>query len=274
MYLELNNGEGILSEDNIWYEGDTSTIYKQEDLLYKIYLKKEPHKRHILDILIDNTSLREIGALPIQKIKVDNGYYGMVMRYIPNTRPFLKYSRSKNDVNDLINMFIVLSENLKKIHLENIKFSDLHHNNILLTQNLKPYFIDFDDAIVGEYSSQHICCMCHFLHELEGKDYDFISHVIKDMNLDREALIIMFINTLLGLEIEKLSEVEYYKLIDSLSKNFPNDFIKILEQLKKNALLDIPFEYYLGDYLVQEEVKEGCKILRRNQYEYNSFKSN
>lgn len=274
MYLELTDGKGILNRENIWYEGDTSIIYKQGNLLYKIYLKREPHKREILDILVRNESLRKIGALPIQKIKVNTGNYGMVMRYIPNTKTYLKFSKTNFDIDNFLNLFITLSKNLKKIHEENIKFSDLHHNNILINDNFEPYFIDFDDAIVENYTSQHICCMCRFLHELEDKSHDFISHVIKDMNLDREALFIMFVDTLFNVEIEKMNEYEYYKFLDFISSSFPEHFINILESLKKNALLDIPYEYYLGDYLISEDIKKGCKVLRRNQYEYNSFKSN
>ena len=56
----LIEGQDILSVNNRWYDGDTSTIYKQDDLLFKVYKKKEPYKRYILDILIANESLKEL----------------------------------------------------------------------------------------------------------------------------------------------------------------------------------------------------------------------
>ena len=156
MYLELEEGKDILSHDKLWYSGETSKIYKNENLLYKIYLKNEPNRRAVLDKLISTTTIRDIGILPIQKIRTDLGKYGAVTRFMPKTLTFYQYSKKDYDIDEIINIFIMLSDSLKRINKENIKFSDLHHNNILIDRDNKPWYIDFDDAVVDDYSSNHI----------------------------------------------------------------------------------------------------------------------
>lgn len=271
MYLELEKGKGILSKENLFYEGDTSIIYREKELLYKIYLRQEPYIRQKLDILIANENLRDVGILPIKKIRTLDGSYGMVMRRIRESYTYLTYQRNNPSLDNLIKNMIILSDGLKRINNENIMFPDLHHNNILFDVKGKPWFIDFDDAVIGEYYSNHICCICRKMHEVETLGRDYEKKLMKYGNMDREALYILFLDYLLGINIEELNKNDYLNLVDYYSKYFPLEFIKSLIDLKKLDPNDISYQYYLGDYLKDERVVKGCKVLRRSINEHNSF---
>ena len=39
MYIKLESTSEIFQFDNLWYMGNSSVIYKEDDLLYKIFLK-------------------------------------------------------------------------------------------------------------------------------------------------------------------------------------------------------------------------------------------
>ena len=272
MYLELEEGKNILSTENLWHKSETSEIYKYNDLLYKIYLKKEPNKRFILDELIKIENIRDIGIIPIQKIHTDTNKYGSVSRYKPNTQTLYSFLKKDCDIEFLIDLFIILSNNLKRINNEKIRFSDLHHNNILIDENNYPWYIDFDDAVVNNYFSNHISVMTYFLHEL-NLDNSNKQYIIDNKNLDRESLVIMFMNAMLNIEIEKLSYYGYNNLLDKISIYLPSKFLVSLEKLKRYAVNDGMYEDYIGDFLADNEVKNGCKILRRIKYENNSFEN-
>lgn len=133
MYLICEEGKGPLSEENLWYDGGTAKLYLQDQLLYKIYEKPEPHRRAVLDILIQNHTLRDVGVLPKKKIKTTSEKYGLVMNYIDGSVTFRQYLKNKRvPLERMISILIILSDNLKRINQEGIHFSDLHHNNILI----------------------------------------------------------------------------------------------------------------------------------------------
>lgn len=272
MYIECMEGEGFLKKENLWYESNTSNIYKEDDLLYKIYTKEEPFRRQVLDILIANTSLRDIGVLPMQKIRTNLGNYGMVMQYIPKSITLRKYLESHQfSMDELMKLFIILSDNLKKIHAEDIHFSDLHHNNILISQNNIPLYIDFDDAVVKNYSSNHICCMVHSLHEVKSKGTAYKQELIRYGNLDMESLFVMFFNYILNAHIEYKNEKEFQIMVEGLSFYFPDELLIAVSALKNNSLDVIPYPYYIGDFLKNKNIRQSCKVLRRNVNGYNHF---
>lgn len=271
MYLECEEGNGVLRKENIFYDGNTSTIYKNDNLLYKIYKKREPYKRSVLDILIANETLRTYGVLPNRKIRTNLNNYGMVMKYIPNTITFREYLKNYNILLDeMIDVMITLSDNLKIINSENIHFSDLHHNNILITKEKIPLYIDFDDAVVKEYGSTHISAIAYNIHEVANKSSQYEDDLIKYGNLDQESLFIMFFNYLLGISLEKKNKLEFYGIIKKLGDYFPTNFVEAIYSLKTTEIIK-PYKYYLGDFLKEDKVKIGCKILRRSINEYNSF---
>lgn len=271
MYLELEKGKGILSEENLFYKGDTSVIYRDKEFLYKIYLRPEPCIRQKLDILISNENLRDVGILPIRKIKTIDGSYGMVMRRVRESYTYLSYQKNKPSLDNVIDNMIILSDGLKRINNENIMFPDLHHNNILFDGKGYPWYIDFDDAVIGEYYSNHICHICRNIHEITTLDREYERNLMRHGNMDREALYILFLDYLLGIKVEELKKNDFLELLDRLSDYFPLEFIDTIKELKKLDPNDVSYQYYLGDYLKDESINKGCKVLRRNINEHNSF---
>ena len=172
MYEVLKRSEGPLLEENLFYEGDTSIIYKVNNLLYKIYLKKEAHKKSILDYLIENyDELKGIAVPPKCKLKLEDNY-GMKMNYIESI-DFLSYLRQGISADEMVRIIKILSTNLKKINKLDIHFPDLHHHNIIIDKNGYPLYIDLDDASVKNYASAHICIMGRTLHRVDDKGYDY-----------------------------------------------------------------------------------------------------
>ena len=264
MYFICEEGKKPLSRENLWYDGGTAKLYLQDNLLYKIYEKQEPHRREILDILIKNDTLRNVGVLPKRKIKTTSGKYGFIMNYIDESVTFRQYLKNKNvSLENMISIISILSDNLKLINKEGIHFSDLHHNNILITKYGYPLYIDFDDAVVEPFSSHHICRISHELHDVKQKGFDYEGELIKNGNLDRECLFIMILDFLTDDYVERYTYEKFNCMADEFEKYLPSDFVEAIRQLKTNGLNVVPFQYFVGDFLKNPKAKEGCAIIKR-----------
>ncbi len=255
MYEELEISKYPLIERNIFYRGDTSIIYKTGNILYKIYLKKEPHKRDILDYLINKYDLiSNIAVLPIKKLMV-NDNFGMKMNYIESI-DFLSYIKSDNfSIDEMIRILKILSDNLKKINKEHIHFSDLHHHNIIIDINNYPLYIDLDDACCDKFGSSHICVMSYRLHELQNKDYIYEDDLIRYGNLDCECLFLMLLDYIFNESIEKYDYVSFQRKISDLSTYIDGEFINLASKLKRDDK-EISYPYYVGDYLDEKTIRK------------------
>ncbi len=271
MGLEYNLDD-VLNSKNLYYSGDTSRIYLYNNYLYKIYIKNEPFKRHVLDILINNETLRGVGVLPVKRIVTSEKQYGMVMRFIPDAITFRQYLKNNDvSVESMLKIMITLSDNLKLINKENIHFSDLHHNNILIDTNNKPIYIDFDDAVVGKYNSTHISAISYNLHDVKDKSYEYEGELIQYGNLDQECLFIMLFNYLLDIYLEKQSYEDFNLIVKWLRQYFPDDFIKAIKQLKLVTNEVNPYQYYVGDFIKDPAIQKQCKKLRGDINAYHHF---
>lgn len=278
MYEILTKGEHPLVEKLSFYKGDTSEIYKVDDLLYKIYLKREPFKRHILDYLIHHhDELKPFSTPPIRKLKIDD-MYGMKMRYVDSV-DFLTYLRSKDvPPKEMVRILRILSDNLKEINSLGIHFPDLHHHNILIRKSDNyPLYTDLDDASVGEYPSTHICTMAHLLHNVKNKSYQYEGELIHYGNLDQECLVLMLLDYMFDRSIERLSYDEFQRKIDELQPYFESDFLQIASQIKDhddNQIVN-PYPYYLGDYMTEPSFIQAVqKVKRRNEHANSNISTN
>lgn len=272
MYEDLVRGVDPIIDSRLFYQGDTSLIYKKDNYLYKIYLKKEPNKRYILDYLITNyNELKDISAPPINKLRIEENY-GMKMQYI-NSIDFLKYLRQNPDISDFMNKMSILSNNLKTMHKLEIHFTDLHHHNILISDKGYPLFIDLDDASIGEFCSTHICATSRVLHKVQEKGLDYEYQLMKNGDLDNESLALMFANYLFSKETQNMKRVEYFNLLDTYSKDLDMDLVRVLFELRKNedSRKIVKYPYYIGDYISTSSVKSLQKIKRRSMYENHHF---
>ena len=154
-YEILTPSSRVLRKENLFFDGETSLIYKDKDLLYKLYLKKEPHRREYLDYLIEHyDSLKEYSIPPLSKLKYENNY-GMKMRYIEGM-DFYDYIRSNISPEEFIRILKILSKNLRRLNELNIIYTDLHHHNIIIRiEDNYPIYIDLDDTNINNQGSNH-----------------------------------------------------------------------------------------------------------------------
>lgn len=278
MYEILTKEKEPLIKENCFYIGDTSEIYRVDDILYKVYLKKEPFKRHILDYLIEHyDELRPYSIPPLGKLKIDDKY-GMKMRYVDSI-DFLTYLRTeKVTPAEMARIIKILSDNLKPINDLDIHFSDLHHHNILLRQkDLYPLYIDLDDAVVKDYGSTHICVMSHRLHNVEKKSYEYEDDLIRYGNLDQECLTLMLLNYIMNKPMERLSYDDFHREIEKISPYFSQKLIQAMIDLKdKDASTIItPYKHYIGDYIETDCFVESMQKVKRRVFNENgSISSN
>ncbi len=257
MYEILKNNEKPLLKENLFYEGDTSVIYKANNLLYKIYLRKEKHKRSVLDYLIEHyDELKEISVPPKCKLKLEDSF-GMKMNYIESI-DFLSYLRQGISPEEMVRIIKILSSNLKKINNLDIHFTDLHHHNIIIDKNGYPLYIDLDDASVKQYNSAHICVMGRTLHRVSNKGYNYEDDLIKNGDLDKECLVLMLLNYIADCQMENKDYDSYYRYLVRIKKYFDNDFINLLYKLRENEeSLEInKFPYYVGDFIEDDKFHE------------------
>ena len=264
MYIELENGIDPIIDNKKFYDGDTSVIYKDNDLLYKIYLKNEPHKQDVIDYLIKiRNNISDVASMPIDKVKLGN-YYGLTMKYI-DSYGFYKYFLHDNDSDEYLRKMKILSDNLKLINKNNIYFTDLHHNNIVIDKKTNnPIYIDLDDARVNGYEAHHICYLVWNLHNIKERGKSYEKELLEKSYLDRESLVLLTLNYLIKGEIEKLSYDDYQRKISEFENYFNKDTIDVFRELKQ-PLSDstIPlYTHYIGDY-IDEEFKDGYSKVRK-----------
>ena len=271
MYEILKKNESPLTKENIFYEGDTSEIYRVGEFLYKVYLKKEPHKREILDYLIEKYDLlRPYSIPPINKLKIEEKY-GMKMRYVEST-DFLSYLRAGVEPDEMVRIIRTLSDNLKPINELSIHFSDLHHHNILILKDGYPLYIDLDDASIKEYGSTHICVMAHRLHKVENKSYQYEDDLIRYGNLDQECLVLMLLNYMFDSSLELLTYSEFNRKLEKISPYFENEFMTAISKIKDSDdnIIVNPYPYYIGDYMSGENFIESVQKVKRRCVNENS----
>lgn len=275
MYEILKKGSFPLIESNSFYKSDTTEIYKVEDTLYKLYLKKDPFKRQVLDFLIAHyDELKEISIPPISKLKIDDNY-GLKMLYV-ESEDFLSYIKNgKIPPEEMVRIIKILSDNLKIHNKLGIHFSDLHHHNILIRETDKyPLYIDLDDATVGNYPSTRICKMAHRLHNVKNKTYEYEGDLIKYGNLDQECLVLMLLNYIYDKSLERLPYDEFQRKIERLSPYFENDFLTVAASIKQpdDTKIVIPYPHYIGDFITNESFPSAIqKVKRRINNENSDF---
>ena len=274
MYEIITKDNPIIRKENIFYTSNTSQIYKYNDLLYKFFLKKEPHKREILDYLIANYELlKDISIPPLNKIKYENKY-GIKLHYFDGY-DFYELLKQNVSPENFIKILKTLGQNLKKLNQLEIVLTDLHYHNILISKKNKyPFYIDLDDSNIKNIGSLNISSKSYNLHNVKLKGYDYKKNILKYGNLDRECLYLMFLDYISDIALDKLSYNKYQEYIDSIKEFFNKDFIDSLKELKpkETDLSIIKYPYYIDDFLIDEEkIIYGIKKVKRRTYENSNI---
>lgn len=208
MYLENLN----ISNLDYLDRGSQGTIYKKDDLIYKLYRTDKYNFRGIprsIKHLLGNESKNIL--FPIEEILDDDRLVGYVAKYVKSNNLYNGFDLNTN-VNNIIKAYYEILEEIKKYSF--YRMDDLYNRNILFDNN-RFYIIDTDD---WKYSNNSV------------NSYLFDSSIrielLSSLKLDKNSIYYKINNFKINNDLNKL----YNTLLDN---NFIRKYngIKILEYL-------------------------------------------
>lgn len=232
------------------------TIYYDEQLIYKFYddvssLILERKKKKI--ILLNEGELFSDVVIP--NILIQNGKLmnGCAMENIKDSKSLIKYRNS--DI--FILLLFTVSLSLKKIHNDprNIVVGDLHFNNILIDNNRKHHFIDFDSCMIeGIIQDRLPRGLIEYISNRNNFDFD-VSY-----KTDKLCMLLSTINALFGKEIDSVSLYEYDEKAEKIRtlKNMREIFLAV-----KDNSVGIPDVPYFSDFVSLNDFPGTKKIKNR-----------
>lgn len=136
-------------------------IYKSNDerLLYtkKINVVRLFDEDHVIKKAGNNIEyLTLLQALNIDGVNTPSeiyangripGTYFIVSKYLKNAIDLEYYNRKTDSFEPILNIFINLMKILKSCHDNNFYLFDIHSGNVLIDENAKPYYFDFDRSL-------------------------------------------------------------------------------------------------------------------------------
>lgn len=196
---ELQMLDGVCSSE--------STLYFYDKFLYKFYDNLShatlERKKKKLFLLNDGEVISDV-VIPNVLIKNGDLIYGCVMEYIKKSKPLIQYKNS----NVFILLLYVSSLSLKKIHSDprNIVVGDLHLNNILIDDEGKHYFVDFDSCKVDGISQDNLpYSLMRYACDRDNIEFE------ASIATDKLCMLLSTVNALLGKNIDSFSMCEYDK---------------------------------------------------------------
>ena len=137
-------------ENYIYVDDNKKNIYK---ILKEEDFGKLQDKSLKLDLLEEKKDATNIS---IPKLKIENNIFvGVIEDYIDGY-DLCDINLNCKDINEIMNILIKVSMELKKIHEENIVISDLNARNIRIDKSGTPYFLDCLSYSIGKYKSDVI----------------------------------------------------------------------------------------------------------------------
>ncbi len=241
------------------YSSSEAHIYYNNKILYKIYkeLTREEAKRKNtkINILSQVKGLNE-AVLPIDKIINKKGIYislvGLTEEFIEGTTLW-DLSKDSENFAKYLNALRTASIGLKRIHnrSENIVLGDANFDNIVISEDGRAHFVDFDSVMIDKLKADRISIF-----------YDrFISNFKNDVkvnrNSDRLTFLLYFLNNLFNIDLNELSMYEYDYLGERLNtlRNLRTTVVK----LKKTGSAYVPYLHQVIDKNDMYEVEEHRK---------------
>ena len=232
-----------------------STLYvnKSHKTLYKIYSSNvdRGYKKRVLMFM------ELFGELPhvikpdtVIRADVGSAVEGCAMRYIDKSIE-LKSFFSKYESNELLfHILIEISKTLKTIHDREIIYGDLNFRNILLDNNLKHYFCDFDSlSINGDF-----CSISNLLNDYINYQDMSINRLLLSQNTDRLTMYLYFLGLLSDNDKRIVTDYKYCELKELFP--FLERSKSVFEQIKckTGQIPEIPYlheiipeEYHLSE---------------------------
>ena len=157
------------------------------------------------------------------------------------------------DINEIMNILIKVSMELKKIHEENIVISDLNARNIRIDKNGTPYFLDCLSYSIGKYKSDVISRI--LLSYLVEHDI-YPETITKEM--DKISFMMLVFNLIFDKKFYYITYNEYESKIESIKYlGALQNYFEMLRTRKRQ--IDMP---YLHEIISDCDVKKYKKEMR------------
>ena len=253
-FVVMEEGITPFDTNHLWQDTGTALLYQVDNNLYKMFIKDPDEKKVILEELLNKEELKHLPGYPQAGIATTSGKYGFSMEYIKDSCTLYQFKNREYTLQELVSLFIDISNTVKYINSFGIHFSDLNDNNVLITDNMKPIIIDYDDAVVFPYSSRHVSGLIWNFYNMKDKSKQFNKHFIKHGNFDMIALFLLFLDYALKINIRNYEDKRINDLAALIklymSNEFYNAFQEIVSARMWNNCQQIkPFTYYLHDCL-------------------------
>lgn len=182
--------------------------------------------------LKESTNIPEL-VLPSSFISINHKIHGFSLPLIENSIPFLEMQKDINIPLDIkINILKKYAAVLEKIHnYPNFFISDIHEGNFLVnTLNTDISIIDLDSSKVGHnnpFPSKYLTTN-KIIINLKNK-YTINDNYLYDINKNTDifCFIIMILNTISGININKLKIEEFYEYLAYLNSiGYDKEIIK------------------------------------------------
>lgn len=229
------------------------SLYFDDDLFYKFYDNLTNFECKERKLIILNSCDNNFNAI-IPHILIKNKLLtsGAAMKYVRDALSLIKYKNNDN----YISLLYDVSMTLKKIHSDprNIVVGDLHFNNILVDQNMKHYFIDFDSCRVSGIEEDRLPnSLLSYVKSRGNFDFDV------NCNTDRFCMTLSFINSFFDKFIDMLSMYDYDEKAEQIHtlKNLREYVIEI-----RKAYDCIPYVPYLHEIISIEDLTNVKKLIK------------
>ena len=232
VYCDLDNKKNIYK------------ILKEEDF------GKLQDKSLKLDLLEEKKDATNIS---IPKLKIENNIFvGVIEDYIDGY-DLCDINLNCKDINEIMNILIKVSMELKKIHEENIVISDLNARNIRIDKSGTPYFLDCLSYSIGKYKSDVISRI--LLSYLVEHDI-YPETITKEM--DKISFMMLVFNLIFDKKFYYITYNEYESKIESIKYlGALQNYFEMLRTRKKQ--IDMP---YLHEIISDCDVKKFKKEMR------------
>lgn len=238
-------------QNHATFSGAESVIYKDGNLLYKIFdedLIQSTYRKERMIPLMTKENLRDVGQIPYDILEdKDGNIIGVLLPYIKGIR-MSKYLKSKTD----LEMFLQLSKLLQRFHKEDVSLIDVNLNNFIVTPNKKIVAIDLTSVYINGYSS-NVCSS--MLLDFYNNGYLFLEYFAN--YVDKVSLYLLYLNYITKGEFHKYKENIYFEKLEQVKLN--PILLDIYKKIKESLLCssDIPYfhEIMSIDYLQKEKVK-------------------
>lgn len=249
LYCKVN------SESIIFY--NKTKLYKMFKELSNWQLRRKKTK---IELLHDGGELKDV-VMP--KEQIVNGIYlsGYTMDNIKNSIPIFDFTSRSKSINEFLNLIYRVSLSLRTIHNDprNIVVGDLSFSNIIIDENMKHYFVDFDSCMIDKIPMDRIPAILD--------DYTKKRNIrLREINQDTDKFCLMLstLYTIFRKDIDHVTMTEFDEKAERV--NTLKNMREIVLDIKKNGN-KIPNVPYIDEVIAKSTLSTKKRIKVANQTE-------